>query len=263
MFKILLALMFLTNVAYAEWDVNIPLAGDNLTDFPTDNQSNLDALEILLREYPKGMSLSYSSASTLVVSSGGVVCADSGGTTKKLRGNTSSTNVTFSDIDTGAEAANTTYYVYANCDASATTATFKISASSSAPSGVTSYKRLGSFLNDSSSNISATSIVNDAVVVGARNGDWSSKSIDSTYQATTDGFFVGYINCDDNKILTIKSDSSSSPSTVRQIVGCNSTTTSLYSGFSIPVRKGDYYVATASGTSDVYSATAFFLPNGT
>jgi hypothetical protein len=160
MFRILLTLILISTSAFAEWDSNIPLSVDDLQDFPVDNQENLDRLELVLREYPKGISLSYSSASTIVASTGGVVCADSAGTTKKFRGNTSTTNITFSDLDTGSESAGT-YYVYANCDATATTATFKISSSSTSPSGVTYYKRIGSFVNDGSNNITASSITND------------------------------------------------------------------------------------------------------
>jgi hypothetical protein len=265
MMKFILALMLMVavfpGIIFGEWDKDIPLAGDVLTDFPVDNQENLDRLELVLREYPKGITISYTSASTITASTGGVVCADSTGVTKKFRGNTSTTAITFSDLDTGAEG-NGTYYVYASCDAVATTATFKISASSTTPSGLTSYKRIGSFVN-ASSDITPGSVTNDSEPVDRpRNGDWSSKSVDSTYQAATDGQFVGYIYCDDFAILTIKTDSSSSPSTTRQIVGCNSSTTSLYSTFSVPVKKNDYYTATKSGSSDVYSSAAYFLPNG-
>ncbi len=162
MFKILLTLLLMTVPVYAEWDVNIPLSGDNLTDFPVDNQENLDRLELVLREYPKGITISYTSASTITASTGGIVCSDSAGTTKKFRGNTSTTAITFSDIDTGSEGAGT-YYVWASCDAVATTATFKISLSSTTPSGLTSYKRIGSFVNDGSLNITASSITNDSL----------------------------------------------------------------------------------------------------
>lgn len=163
MLRILVFLLLMTGISRAEWDVNIPLAADNLTDFPVDNQENLDRLELVLRDYPKGITLSYTSASTITASTGGVVCADSTGATKRFRGNTSTTAVTFSDIDTGAEASSTTYYVYANCDATATTATFKISASSTTPTGLTYYKRIGSFINDGSSNITASSITSDSL----------------------------------------------------------------------------------------------------
>lgn len=261
MLRIILALLMLTGIANAEWDANIPLTGDNLTDFPTDNQENLDRLELVLREYPKGITISYSSASTLVASTGGVVCSDSGGTTKKFRGNTSTTNITFSDIDTGAEASSTTYYVYATCDAVATTASFKVSTSSSAPSGITSYKRIGSFINDSSSNITASSITNDSQWIGHTFGTASSKSVNSAYQATTDGIVYGYNYCDNTGTLTIYSDANASPSTTIGIAACSSSTTSLYIPYSYPVKKGNYYKVSSSGTN-VYGSSVNFMPMG-
>jgi hypothetical protein len=159
MIRLLLILLLLATPAYAEWDKAIPLAADNLTDFPTDNQANNSAVDLVLSNYRRGMKLTYSSATTIAVPAGEIVCSNAAGTVRKFRANTSSTNVTFADIDAGAEAGSTTYYVYANCDAVATTATFKISLSSTTPTGVTSYKRLGSFYNDSGSDI--TAIVND------------------------------------------------------------------------------------------------------
>lgn len=264
MIKILMSLLMtsflMSPLAHAEWDVNIPLVGDNLTDFPIDNQANLDALELLLLEYPKGMTLSYSSGATIVVSTGGIVCADSGGTTKRLRANTSTTNVTFADLDTGVEASNTTYYVYATCDAVATTAAFKISASSSSPSGITYYKRIGSFLNDSSSNI--TLIDNDRLTndLGAR----TSKTIGVIYQATTSGEACGTITGSTCAYLTGLTDNSSSPSAVGGYAGVNSNAqadhTVTASGFCMPVKAGDYYEVTAtkndaactSGTQAMY-----------
>lgn len=93
-------------------------------------------------------------------------------------------------------------------------------------------------------------------------GAWATKSVDTAYQATTDGFFVGYIQCDDFKILTIQTDSNNPPTTTRQVVGCQSTTTGVYSAFSIPVRKNDYYRALASGSADTYSTGMSFIPYG-
>lgn len=263
--KLLLILMLLVlpcQQIFGEWDVNIPLATDVLTDYPVDTQANLDALELVLREYPKGLTLSYSSATTIVVSTGGVVCADSGGTTKKFRGNTSTTNVTFSDLDTGAEASGTTYYIFANCDAVATTATFKISASSSSPSGVTYYKKLGSFYNDSSSNIQASSITNDSVAIGSLFGDYASKSFGTTYQALTDGIVVGYTNyVTTTHGFEAISDSSASPSTTVQygygpwVSGASG----LSWPICFPVKKGNYYVVNNLSSS---GGTLRFIPIG-
>lgn len=268
MIRILLVLLLITTPAFAEWDVNIPLAADNLTDFPVDNQENLDRLELVLREYPKGITLSYTSGSTITASTGGIVCADSAGTTKKFRGNTSTTAITFSDIDTGAEASGTTYYVYANCDATATTATFKISASSTTPSGLTSYKRIGSFYNDSSSNI--TLIDNDAQY--SEVGSPSSKSLDTIYQALTDGYVsaISYISSPSGGPTSLigylgYTDSSSSPTTLMCVGSTRNWSSnsqfSYGSSCKMLVRKGDYYKITRTVfEGSETSSTMYFVP---
>ena len=265
MLKILIMLMLLASPALAEWDANIPLAADNLTDFPVDNQENLDRLELVLREYAKGITLSYSSGGTIVASTGGVVCSDAAGTTKKFRGNTSTTNITFADIDTGAEAGSTTYYVYANCDAVATTATFKISLSSTTPTGLTSYKRIGSFYNDSSSNI--TTIDNDAV--SGEFNTLSSKSVGSTYQATTQGFACGQIvtaGSGTSGYITGYTDNASTPTTVlgyaSAIENSQADHSTTRNSFCMPVKAGDYYriiQTTWAGASSGGTATMYFL----
>jgi len=192
--------MICCQVSFAEWDKDIPLSSDNLTDFPVDNQSNLDAIDLVLSNYRKGMAITYSSASTVVVSAGQVVCSNSGGTVRKFRSNPSNTNVTFSDLDTGSEAAATTYYVFANCDAVADTATFKLSLSSSAPSGVTSYKLLGSIYNNSSSDIDRHFIYSEPY--GNINADSSGAekveaiydygTSTSTFTSKTGGLLIAY-----------------------------------------------------------------------
>lgn len=160
---ILIAVLLMTGQANAsdEWLKSRPAATDAKIDYPAAVVANNEAVDRLLSQYPRGITLSYSSATTLVASTGGIVCSNSTGTVRKMRNNTATTNITFSNIDAGSEGASTTYYVYANCDADATTATFKISASSAAPTGVTYYRKIGSFLNDSSSNIDRSSILND------------------------------------------------------------------------------------------------------
>ena len=92
-----------------------------------------------------------------------------------MRQNTANTTVTWADIDTGAEAASTTYYVYAVADADATTATFMVSANSSTPTGATYYKKIGSFYNDSSSNIDRTKVY--TIPYGNLTGDSEGKGL--------------------------------------------------------------------------------------
>lgn len=163
MFKILLALLLITSKAFAqaEWSVTDPLGTRNASDIDLYVGNNNAALDRLLADYPKSITLQYDSSNQIIATTGGIVCSNSDDSVRKMRRNIVNTTVTWADIDTGAEASSTTYYVYANCDADATTATFKISTSSTSPSGVTYYKRLGSFINNGSSDITQGSIVND------------------------------------------------------------------------------------------------------
>ncbi len=163
-FLIFVSLIFIATNAFAanEWrsgSTAATIPGNTLiNDIDVVSYQNIvDPLDRTLSTF-NTIGLVYSSATAITASNGSVVCSDSGGTIRKMRLNPSTTSVSFTDIDTGAEASATTYYVWANCDADATTATFKISASSSAPSGVTYYAKIGSFYNNSSSDIDRTKI---------------------------------------------------------------------------------------------------------
>lgn len=170
--KLLLLMLFVLIAGYGhsatEWKLGTgtqPLLGTTLiNDIDTQSVYITDPLERLLSNYRQNGLLSYLSASTITVAAGEVTCSNSAATIRKMRQNTSSTTVTWANIDTGSEATSTTYYVYAVADADATTFTIKLSTSSSAPSGATYYKRLGSFYNNSSGDI--TLITNDNLVSG-------------------------------------------------------------------------------------------------
>lgn len=129
------------------------------------NQHIVEPLDRLLQDYRQGVQLVYNSVSTIDISSGSISCENSGGTITRMRQNTSTTTLTWSDLDSGSEASSTTYYVYAVCDADATTFTGVISTNSSTPSGVTYYKRLGEFTNDSGSDITDTKNDNERMIV--------------------------------------------------------------------------------------------------
>lgn len=109
---------------------------------------NTDVLSYLEAQLPR-ITLSYVDADTIQASIGVVVCSNSAGSIRKIRKNTSTVNITFSDLDTGSRATNTQYYVYANADATATTVTFKISASDTTPTGVTCFRKIGKFKTNS------------------------------------------------------------------------------------------------------------------
>lgn len=256
-FIAVLVLFLLASPAWSadEWLVTRPaLTGDQWTAWPAASQANNKSLDRLLANYREGMTLSYSSATTVAVSAGEVVCSNSDGSVRKMRQNTSATNVTFSDIDTGSEASSTTYYIYANCDADATTATFKISASSTAPTGVTYYKRLGSFYNDSSSNIQYVYNDNNSSVLGS----WSLKSDGVNYLALTDGFVTAFGNdIAGYQVIACYTDSSSTPTTKR--VHAGETTTGNWTGLTCPVKKGDYWRVDFSSFS---YKTVYWIPQG-
>lgn len=237
----------------------------NLTDYV------VNPLDRMLSGYQMGMALGYSSASQITVSAGEAMVSNSAGTIRLMLRNTSSTTVSFSDIDTGAEASSTTYYVYAiAATAASETATFKVSASSTAPSGVTYYAKLGSFYNDGSSNIDMSKIyaepygsapTSSSGLAFGQMGDWVTKSWDTTYQALTDGFVVCYAAVDNGDDFSIVTDSSSSPSTVRQSIGTGSGTTGFAGVMSSPVKKGDYYRCKINSGS-VGTSAMYFLPMG-
>lgn len=258
----LLMLLVFTGPAWSadEWLKTRPaLTGDQWTAWPAASQANNNSLDRLLANYRQGMVLAYSSATTVTVSAGEVMCSNSDGSVRKMRNNPSATNVTFSDLDAGSEAPSTTYYIYANCDADATTATFKISASSTSPTGITHFKRLGSFYNDSSSNVTSHQVTNDSNIFGSGYGAWTTKSISTVYQATTDGIAILVTTGGGDRDHLIYSDSSNPPTTPR----CRFHTYpdgSENNSCSTPVRKGDYYQATYSSGSG--SPVVYWLPTG-
>ena len=159
---ILLILSCTYSIASAQqWSESEPAGTQSVSDIDTLIGNNNTATERMFVGI-NTISIHYDSASQLTASQGAVAVSSSGNVALFLR-NTSTTTITWADIDTGAEAAATTYYVYAiAASASSETATFKISTSSSAPSGVTYYKKIGSFYNNSSSDIERYKVYTNA-----------------------------------------------------------------------------------------------------
>lgn len=256
---------FLSTSAQAaeEWDKTRPNSIDIKNAWPAAVHANNDSLDRLLGTFQDGMKLTYSTANTIVVGPGSIVCSNAALSIRHLRQNTSSTNVTFSDLDTGAEQAGTTYYVYASCDADATTAAFKISASATTPSGLTYYKRLGSFANDGNSNMTAINNDDTAQEIGPA----AAKSIGSTYQALSDGLVCGFLMSGTCTYLIGYTDGNSSPTTA---MGAASTAvngqadhTVTANSFCMPVKSGDYYKVTAAKNDPSCSdgtQTEYFVP---
>lgn len=93
----------------------------------------------------------------IYVSAGVVFIKNSGQTNRLMRRNTSVTTLDATYLDTGSFADDTYYYIYAVADSAATTFTCKISASASAPTGLTNFELIGWFFNESASVLDITS----------------------------------------------------------------------------------------------------------
>ena len=167
LFLILLMIMVLPFNAMAidEFDPTEPAGTDNISTGDQVIRVNNEALDRLLTNYKRGLSISYTSATTITVAIGEISVATSAGVLR-FRSNPTTTTVTFSDIDTGAEAAGV-YYIYALGDVDQAAATFVFSLSASAPTGATYYKQIGSFTNDASKNITSSTVTNLPVIAGS------------------------------------------------------------------------------------------------
>lgn len=104
--------------------------------------SAIDTLEFF-KKARQSFRVKWIDADTVQVSLGEIVCANAGNTQRVPRKNTSTANVTFTDLDTGARAQSTTYYLFANADAATNTVTFKLSLSATTPTGVTRFGLIG------------------------------------------------------------------------------------------------------------------------
>lgn len=265
MLKIFLILLLMTSQAWSsQWrggtGENTLRGASNASDIDTNTfNSIVNPLDNLLSTYCNQY-INYSSGSQLSISAGSVTVSNSDSSIRLMLKNSNSTTIDFTNIDTGVEASSTTYYVYAVAtSASDTSATYKISASSTAPSGITFYYQLGSFFNDSSSNISA--IVNN--YVPSYVGTSTSKSANVIYQALTDGFLTSSVSfAGGGTIGTLKilSDSSSSPSTIVDNISADSGGGVYTLAVKAMIRKGDYYEVTITNGNSPSTNFEYFIP---
>ena len=159
---LVIGLSFVGNAYGADqWLKGKPAGTDSPATIDDTIQVNNNATDRLLADYREGCAVSYSSATTISVAAGQIACDNTARSLRKWRENTSATSVTFSNLDVGVEA-EATYYVYAVSETDATTFTCVLSLSSSTPTGVSYYARLGSFSNDSDLDIDSDSVVDDA-----------------------------------------------------------------------------------------------------
>lgn len=105
--------------------------------------------------YRSGLLVEYDTAAQLTVGVGEIEL----GVSDKRRQNLTPTTVTWADLDTGAEAASTFYYVWGYADPdNASNIAYAISTSSSDATGVTNERLVGWFYNGAGSDISADAI---------------------------------------------------------------------------------------------------------
>ena len=154
LFLFLIFIMSCGNVYSADqWTKTAPQGSANISTADTLLQTNNEATDRLLYNYRENLTVIPDTSAQIKVLVGEIAIQNSAGSIVKWRRNTSTTTITWADIDTGAEASSTQYYVYALGDTDVTTCTFKISTSATSPDGATQYRKIGYFYNDSSSNI--------------------------------------------------------------------------------------------------------------
>lgn len=250
--------LFITTSVFAttdEWAKSKPAGTDDAADIDTYIATNNEALDRLMAYGRFNCKLSYASASTITVGAGSIVCSNTAGTVRRTRVNPTATTVAWTEIDTGSEAASTTYYLYAIADGDTETFTVVISTNSTTPGGTSHdyYKRLGSFYNDSSSNI--TNISDDS---SKQLGAWLSRSEGTIYQATTDGFVTAYVNGVGTDWPTAigYSDAATPPTTVRAYSEDQDSSDTTREYITMPVKKGDYWKVSLTGGSP----TIYWIP---
>ncbi len=165
MVKILITSLLLMShglvIAADQWTPTVPASADVPSAYPAAALANNNTLSRILANYRRGEALSFVSTTSVSVSAGEVVCTST--SPLILRQNTSNTALTASNLDSGSSFANsTTYYVYAVCDANATTNTFLISSNATTPTGGTNYRKIGTFTTDGSANILAATVASEA-----------------------------------------------------------------------------------------------------
>lgn len=145
---------------------------------------SVDLVDMLANLFKPTLKISYTSSTTLTVSTGRVACQKSDASQRVFRKNTSTTAITGANLDASGPtfAVSTTYYVFANADAVATTVTFKISTSATTPAGVTCLALIGGFGTDSSGNVISGS---EWSVAGLRVINFKSVSLSTKTDAAT------------------------------------------------------------------------------
>ena len=84
-------------------------------------------------------------------------------------------------------------------------------------------------------------------------GAWESKSLNTVYQADTDGFAVvqGYQNVNVGQVA-LYTDSNNPPTTQRGRIAFDQGSYTVSGTITCPVKKGDYWKVTGAGTQVIY-----------
>lgn len=201
---LLVFLLMMSTPAWAvtQWNTALPASGDNLTAWPAAVKSQWSILDTLLSNYRQSEKLIYKNSTTLTVTAGEVVVSNSGASTRLFLQDSGNTDITTTNLDSGSSfSAGTQYYVYsAASSATASSSTYYISLSSSAPTGPTYYKQLGSFTTDGSGNVISNKVY--SLAYGAVNADSNGQppvqavynygSSGSAYTLKTGGLLVAF-----------------------------------------------------------------------
>ena len=165
----LVILMFIAGnvMATTGWRLAIPALGENPQAISPDVIENNTAIDLMLQNYRDPyVTITLVSTSEIDVGPGGVMIQNAGGSTRLMVANAALTAVSSTNIDTGSISPSSTYYLYAYASSiTATTFSVIFSASSTTPTGITYYHRLGSFTTDGSSNFSTVLRDGDAKAV--------------------------------------------------------------------------------------------------
>lgn len=90
-------------------------------------------------------------------------------------------------------------------------------------------------------------------------GTWASKSVDTVYQASTDGFVTVYGTASSSATWSVYTDSSTPPTTRRARVSGGNISSGIWLSTTTPVKKDDYYKVTDAGSP---GCVIFWLPLG-
>lgn len=183
---VLTMLFLICTPAFAvDWTKTAPAGSSYITDLDANIAvQNNEALDRLVGNHKRGCEVFPDGVASIKVGTGEIALPNSDASVVRWRKNTTVTSVDWTNIDTGAEATSTQYYVWALGDASASTFTVKISASATVPSGSPTYYRLiGSFYNNSSGNIVSVGSLDEKLMV---EGTSDITTTSATYEDMTD-----------------------------------------------------------------------------